>query len=240
MKHIRLTAVLLLVAACGSPAGKVPQPQVLDLSAWVLSIPTVPPQEIRQPQLDSYRSEFFQNNFKDGRGAVRFTVPPDGGVQIGANFPRTEMYEKKVWSSTEGRHVLEMTQEIAAVPDDYPVVVGFQIHDPFGDILMLELDRKVGKSLLHLKTRDPAIPGSGVWNAATLETDYKLGTIYTLRVTAEKGLISVDYNGKRALDFPLVKDEMYFKAGAYLQKTPSPGNGVGVTNIYSLKTQHDG
>lgn len=235
MKRLLLAAVVLLTACSQAQA-----PQVVDLSSWVLSIPTKPTQEIGQPQLGGYRSEFFQNNFKDGRGNVQFTVPQDGGVQQGAEFPRTEMFERVVWSSTKGRHVLEMTQEITTTPYDYPVVVGFQIHDAYGDIVMLELDKKLGKNFLHLKTRDPAIPGSGVWDAATLDDDYKLGTIYTLRVTAENGHIVVDYNNERVLDFPLVKDGMYFKAGAYLQAKPTPGKGVGVTNIYSLETHHDG
>ena len=229
-----------LLAGCVSPAhphvdpiagAKVPG-QILDLNGWTLTTPLFSNEsgalEIRQPTLNSYRSNFLRAT-PDG-GAVTFVTPVNGAVLDGAEFPRTELRQAKsdgsaaTWSATRGMNVLAVRVSVDAVPSTgkQTQVVG-QVHSVGPYILLIQLDG----SLLYVKAGDK--------NIATLESNYRLGTPFTYQFFVTGGVITVYYNGKRAVTWNTDCQRCYFKTGSYLQIPPNMSREYGQTTIYALQ-----
>jgi len=221
----------------GPPAITGPSPvppppgQVLDLSVWKISIPTVPePTQITMPRLAAYSDPSFQVV-----SAVQFTAPVDGGVQVGAKYPRSELREMNSdgtpaqWSTTMGRHCMEVVQRISHLPMVKSELVAGQIHDANEYVVLILLKR----AELSVKYQGATI---GLLDAA-----YVLGTVFTLRIEATGGFIDVFYNGEQKAHQADVRQGCYFKAGCYpqsnLSKGGSPGD-YGQVEIIRLTIDH--
>lgn len=237
-KLAAIATAAILTASCstpipvppGNPGAKLPS-QVLNLHGWTLttSLPdkTTGALEIYPKPLQDYVTEFFYLN--DAKNAVVFKTPSDGAVQLNAECPRNELREVKAsgataaWSTRDGTHKLEAKLAIDAVPDSEMIVVG-QVHALGPYVLIIQYTRGV----LYVKAGDK--------NIATLDDDYKLGTVFDYRIEATDGLISVFYNGELAATYPSECTQCFFKAGSYLQVPPIPGDkSYGQVSIYELK-----
>jgi alpha-tubulin suppressor-like RCC1 family protein len=234
----------------GTPAGTGYPGSVLNLKPWKLTTPVdgsdadVYADEVKQPTLDTYRNVgFFHTNTSNS--AVVFRAPVGGAKTPGSVFARSEMRNMYPYDGvkavnynwTSGTHVLTMNEAFTHLPAKVPKVVGMQIHDPDHEVLEIVLN---GSNLYAYVRRTDGT----AWNA-TLDSAYKLGTRFNLKVTANSSGIFVDYNGVRKGSFtgrvPGGSIYWFFKAGCYLQTNTSKGdapNDFGETIIYSLTTTH--
>ena len=191
--------------------------QVLDLSVWKISIPTAPdPTQIIMPQLAAYSDSSFKVV-----SAVQFTAPVDGGVQVGAKYPRSELREMNSdgssaqWSTTLGRHSMEVVQRITHLPVVKSELVAGQSHDANEYVV-----------LILLKDAELSVKYQGA-TIAVLDASYLLGTVFTLRIESARGFIDVFYNNKRKAHQADIRQGCYFKAGCYTQSNLSKGDSAG-------------
>lgn len=249
---LRWTAVgtlLIGVMAAGTSASAAPLPsQILDLRNWKLTIPADGPDagttadEIEQPALASYQSQFLRANAAGS--AVVFTAPVGGATTGGSQFPRSELREmsgsdEAEWSAHDGfRHVMTLRTAINHAPANQPNIVAAQIHDVGGtqpgqksdDIVEIKLE---GNHLF--------IESEGI-NRATLTNSYVWGTPFTAVIAADIGGVDVDFNGERKLsDFwpESTYGAWYFKAGVYTQSSsPADAGDYGEAEISYLTVEH--
>lgn len=209
---------------------------VLDLENWVLTLPVGSPGDpdsIDQPELLTYRSEWFDLT-PDGTGVV-FRAPAGGVTTENSKYPRSELREmsgeeKAAWSNTEGTHVLESRQAITEVPPVKPEVSATQIHDGGDDVMQIRLE---GSTLV-------AQYADGE-EQIVIDPDYQLGTPYDLRIVAADGRITVFYDGEQAAVIERSGSDWYWKVGAYTQSNPERGDApdaLGEVVVYSLSIEH--
>jgi poly(beta-D-mannuronate) lyase len=219
-------------AAAGYPAN------VLNLTNWKLTLPIGSkgdPQEITQPRLNQFAlSPYFRVNAQ--KNGVVFQAPAGGVTTENSSYPRSELREMTAggsreasWSDTSGTHVMTIRQAITHLPSAKPEVVAGQIHDDDGYVILIRLEG----SRLFVEGDDE--------NVGTLDSNYRLGTIFTVRVVAAGGHIKVFYNGAQKVDYARSGSQYYFKAGCYTQSNPSKGDSpsaYGQVIIYSLSVSH--
>lgn len=213
---------------------------VLDLVNWKLTLPTAStpdgPDEIEQPELATYSDDRFFRVGPDDSGVV-FTAPTDGATTSGSDYPRTELREmtaggsrKASWSNESGEHVMTVTQAITEVPPEKPDVVAGQIHDAKDDVVMVRLE---GKRLF--------VEGGEGKELGDLDSDYVLGTTFTVRIAATPAGIKITYNDTKSVDFDKVGSGYYFKAGCYTQanrSTDAEPGAQGEVVIEDLSVSH--
>jgi hypothetical protein len=249
-------AVALLVAtvgaACSGPSasgtgpasgtgssGQVPPSRLLSLSNWKLEIPVASggsdqPEEVNWPALGTYHSQFFHVN-KAGSGTV-FWANVGGAIIPGSMFARTELREladngtrQASWSNVGTTNIMTIREAITHLPAVRPAIVAGQIHDANTYVALIRLDG----TRLWVKENNKS--------AGTLDPDYRLGAIFTVKLAAADDRILVYYNGALKVDFTQVCSRCYFKAGAYLQSNISYGDNpdaYGEVVIYSLDVSH--
>lgn len=220
------------------PATTVYPANVLNLTNWKLTLPIGSPgdpREIKQPQLSQFiLSPYFRVNAQ--KNGVVFQAPVGGVTTKNSNYPRSELREmtgggsrEASWSDTSGTHVMTIRQAITHLPSSKPEVVAGQIHDDEGYVILIRLE---GSKLF--------VEGNGN-NVGTLDSNYHLGAIFTVRVVAAGGHIKVFYNGAQKADYARSGSQYYFKAGCYTQSNPSKGDSpsaYGQVVIYSLGVSH--
>jgi poly(beta-D-mannuronate) lyase len=210
-----------------------PPASLLDLTHWKITLPIADADgdalEIRQPQLASYADEFFHRS----GGGVAFTAPVTGATTSGSSYPRSELREmtdggsrNASWSSTSGRHVMEITQMITQTPVAKPHVVAGQIHDAGDDVVMVRLE---GRELFVEAGGD---------RVALLDGGYVVGTSFTVRIEAGDGNIRVAYNGAEKVVHPFAGDGLYFKAGVYTQSNATKGEPPGAAGQVIITALH--
>lgn len=250
MRYTAAVAVGVLVAtagvACSSPlvadtgsASQVPPSRALNLSNWKLEIPVASggsdqPEEVTWPALGAYHSQFFHAN--RAGNAVVFWANVGGAIIPGSMFARTELREladdgarQASWSNVGLTNTMTIREAITHLPTVRPAIVAGQIHDADTYLALIRLDG----TRLWVKVNNKS--------AGTLDPDYRLGTIFTVRLAATDDRILVYYNGVLKVDFPQVCRGCYFKAGAYLQSNISYGDNpdaYGEVVIYSLEVTH--
>lgn len=219
-----------------APAAEFPA-ELLDLSDWSLTLPTGEegsPDEVRQPELATYRDTWFRVD--DTGTGVAFTANAGGATTENSGYPRSELRERTgeeraAWSNTEGVHVLSVRQAVTALPTAKPDVVTAQIHDGDDDVVEIRLE---GARLLAEYD-----DGDG---SVEIDPDYRLGTPYDLEIVAADGRVLVSYNGVQAADLPLSGDGWYFKVGSYVQSNPDRGeapDAVGTVVVTGLRVSHE-
>lgn len=224
----------------GQVAGD-PPGSVLDLKNWKLTLPigaVGKPTEVKQPEVNRYSAAafFFLDSARKG---VVFRAPVNGVTTKNSKYPRTELREmsnggreKAAWSTTEGKHTLITTQTITHLPVAKPHVVSAQIHDENDDVVMIRLERE------HL-----FVEGGGN-ELGSLDTNYQLGTPFTVKLEASAGRIRVYFNdmNKPRVDVERAATGCYFKAGVYTQSNREKGddaNAYGEVVISRLEVHHD-
>jgi hypothetical protein len=223
----------------GPPLGGPDPSRILSLNNWKLQIPVATkgldqPGEVKWPQLQRYESQFFHLNPADN--GVVFWVNAGGAIIPGSIFPRTELREmtdggsrQASWSDTNGTHTMTIREAITHLPAAHPAIVAGQIHDAENYLALIRLD------------------GTRLWvkadnkSAGVLDENYRLGTVFTVKLVATGGHILVYYNGALKVNFAQTSETCYFKAGAYLQSNTGYGDSpdaYGEVVIYALQASY--
>jgi hypothetical protein len=209
---------------------------VIDLKNWYLTLPSGSsgdPDTVQQPKLASYTSRFFRLN--DTRDGVAFTAPAGGTTTENSHYPRAELREmngsaKAAWSNSRGTHTMTTRQAITALPTAKPEIVSAQIHGGDDDVMQVRLEG----SRLVVQYDDGK-------SEIVMDGNYKLGTVFDVKVVATGGRVLVSYNGVQKAEIKQSGSGWYFKSGSYLQSNTSKGDkpsAVGTVVIYSLKVTH--
>jgi hypothetical protein len=208
---------------------------VLNLTDWKLQIPVASNQpgqveEVIWPRLRTYSSWYFQVNGA-GTGAV-FRATAGGATTPGTVFARTELRQmtgadlkQAAWSSANSTWSMTIREAITHLPPVHPAMVAGQIHGMGTHyVALVRLDRH----LLWVKTET----GSG----GSLDENYQLGTIFTIKFVASDDVIRIYYNGALKVELHEQCIGCYFKAGAYLQSNTNwdAPNAYGEVVIYDL------
>jgi hypothetical protein len=157
------------------------------------------------------------------------------------------------WSNQSGTHTMKITQKVTHLPPRVPRVVVGQIHDPRDEVVMIRVD---GTNIIaEASYPDPAFE-DGRKERKPLASGYKLGTYFTIRITAAPSGVVVYYNegrsGEKSAWFPgrvarnaspdkTSGDGWYFKAGHYLQSNTAKGESsseFGEAVLSSLTISH--
>jgi poly(beta-D-mannuronate) lyase len=213
--------------------------QVLDLTNWKLTLPLDTaqrgsPDEYEQPELKTLvQAPYFDVDV--ATQAVVFLAPVGAPTTEHSKYPRAELREMQAgkeasWSNTSGRHELTITQAVIHLPAVKPHVVAGQIHDDKDDIVTVRLEEH---HLFVERNGDELV---------TLESQYELGTVFTIRFVAFDGHIEVYYNGELKADIAKKFSGGYFKAGCYTQSNESRGDkpdAYGAVLIYDVAIKHE-
>lgn len=233
-----ILTTLSVIASCRSRRPPITPASIITLTNWKLQLPTASPgsstpSEVRQPELGWYSSSYFHARGTDG---VAFQVMAGGVRTEGANYARTELREMTdggsqpaSWSTSSGRHVMTIRQAVTVLPPVHPAMVVGQVHGTSHYLVLIRLDGQ----RLYVKANDQ--------NQGDLDTNYLLGTPFTVRIEASQSHILVWYNGQLKVDLTVTEDTCYFKAGAYLQTNPERGErseAVGEVVVSDLKVEH--
>ncbi|MGW8184625.1 MAG: polysaccharide lyase family 7 protein [Candidatus Moraniibacteriota bacterium] len=226
-----------------------PPSQLLDLSNWKLNLPLISiddeekPLEIRQPELATYQMGPWFKSTPDKKGIV-FRAPVNAPTTSNSNYPRSELREMTAdgkdeffWPSDKGTHTLFLEQAITATPKNKKDVVAGQIHGDDDDLIVIRLEDQ--KLLLS----------RGKSTLATLDENYTLGKIFTIKFVAQNGKIATYYNDSLPPVHTLEKKvkQAYFKVGVYTQSNCETeelselcsANNYGEVIIYQLKVSHE-
>ncbi len=161
----------------------------------------------------------------------------DGVTSKNSEYPRSELREMKrdgkseaSWGTADGKiHSILVVQAITQTPAVKKHVVCAQIHDAKDDVMMVRLE---GKKLFIERNKSGDI---------TLDHNYKLGTMFKLKIQAGAGRIKVWYNGSLKMDWELSRTGCYFRVGCYTQSNTKKGDrpdSYGEVVIYKLQVTH--
>jgi len=219
--------------------------QVFDLNNWKLTLPVNTehngnPDEIKQPELTTYKdSWFFLNKAKN---AVVFRANAGGETTSGSNYPRSELREmtnngtkSASWSSAVGTHTLFIDQRITHLPDVRKHIVVGQIHDAERYVIFFRLEDK--KLLVSVNG------GAKI----TLDPTYVLGTRFTVMFKVSDNKTQCYYNGALKHTYEGSFEGAYFKAGAYVQSSCKGNKKVegescdtyGEVEVFEAWVKHD-
>lgn len=203
--------------AADSVANKRYPSDILHLKNWKLTLPVDTehngsPDEIKQPELESYTSQFFSLNAR--KDAVVFKAFTGGETTKGSNYPRSELREMSAdgrqpasWSSVSGRHILYIDQKVTHLPDVRKHIVIGQIHDASRYTIFFRLE---GSKLLISVNKGEKI---------VLDANYVLGTRFSVMFDVADGQTKCFYNGKLVYLHKEKFEGAYFKVGAYVQSS---------------------
>jgi hypothetical protein len=229
-----------------SPSNKVGEKQselpsqVLDLTNWKLTLPVNTnhagdPDEIAQPELATFSDSqhFYVNATND---AVVFRAEAGGITTKGSSYPRSELREmtndgksEASWSTDSGTSTMIVREAVTHLPDQKPQVVTAQIHNQTDDVIMIRLESN--KLFVEQNGKD----------AGDLDTNYKLGEIYTVKIVVQSNIAHIYYNNQLKVSVTVSGDQNYFKAGCYTQSNTSKGDkpdAYGEVLIYDLSVSH--
>ena len=235
-------SVLLLVAMRSSIVAAELPSQVLDLSNWKLTLPENTshpgnPDERSGKELLRFQDLRYFRVTAKGQG-VLFRAPCAGATTKGSQYPRCELREMKPggekkanWGTADGqRHTMSTSLAILQTPAVKKHVVCAQIHDAEDDLMMVRLE---GKKLFVERNDLPAV---------RLDSNYKLGTRFSLKIDAAKGHVKLWYNEQLKMDWVVSRQGCYFKAGCYTQSNIKKGDlatATGEVIIYRLQVAHE-
>lgn len=234
-------------AARGGGALRAPAPpgQNFDLTNWKLQLPVAGKgggvEEISQPQLRSYTSEYFQTD--PATGGIAFWAPINGATTSGSNYPRSELRENIDFGFNSGTHVLNATVTVTQLPPGSKSITIGQLHaDGLSGScsIIVELEYTDGDVVSHLRgapsgstckgssvTVGKAVPlGSPIHYSITLSGD----TVYVATQSGAAPAYSYSW-GKKSTS-------MYFKAGDYVQQSGSSSTEGGRVILTALSTTH--
>lgn len=219
------------------------------LSRWHLTLPTsaarqaFPADQIDQPELATYSSEWFKLN--EAKTAVLFITNVGGATtSAGTAFARTELREhdergeKSAWDCTNAVRSMTIRQRILKSPRHKAEMSVGQIHDAKSD--NLEIFYKgpgtAANGLTDTGRMFAKFNGESLAASPLLDDSYRLGDMMQLKVSTRAGVVTVDYRNERSgkvstASAPLkgATGGCFFKAGNYPQACTKV-NVYGVTN----------
>jgi len=227
---------------------------VLDLTSWNLSIPTDPaPTTIGTARLNNgYSSQYFRRH---DDGSVTFWVPVNGSHTADARYPRSELRETQAdgtlsnWYHASADSYLSAVLRVEQVPSKNKIVIA-QIHskdepgsdnDPLAK-LQYHYRRGVGRLELLLRKRPGDAEVQNILLAENIQLDERFG--YDLRITPSGKLgVSVASSQDQGAFYQQLsgywgKQQLYFKAGAYIQDNYGPKTEGGRVTFYWLNSVH--
>ncbi|NNJ25940.1 polysaccharide lyase family 7 protein [Alienimonas chondri] len=235
-----LTLLGCLLVSAGAEEAPAPGER-LDLSHWYLTLPVDTarpgkPDEIEQPELATFVDPRFFYVSQTPAG-VAFRAPCGGDTTKSSGFPRCELRELNAetgkdacWGTDDGgRHTMVATLAVTALPPVKQHVVCAQIHDKEDDICMIRLEGQK----LFVERND--------LGDVRLDSDYALGTPFTVKIEAAGGAVRVWYDDELKLTWKTKAKGCYFKAGCYTQSNVSKGDAAdsyGEVVISALKVTH--
>jgi hypothetical protein len=233
---------LLLSLACASASAVSPPGQLFDLTSFALQLPVSDGgggvQQIKQPALATYTSEYFYTNASSG--AMTFWCPENGAHTSGSSYPRSEL--RQVPDFTLGRKAqMNVSMSVDKLPTGGSIPVG-QIH--FDGIsghcsIVIELEYSSGSLVAHL--RDSACKSL----SKTVGSGYSLGEVFSyslivdgldVQATSDSGTMApyaYDWVIK-GCGQPAGKCPLYFKVGDYVQTASSSSVNGGIVSVHSL------
>jgi len=237
----RIWWIMLLMSISKSTVAAELPSQRLDLSCWKLTLPENTdrpgkPDEITGKELGKFQHPRYFRVAATNR-SVLFRAPCDGVTTRGSKYPRCELREMKPggrdeanWGTADGkRHTLVASLAILETPVVKKHVVCAQVHHPDDDLLMVRLE---GKKLFVERNDLPGV---------RLDSNYKLGTRFSIKIEAEGGHVKVWYNDQLKMDWVVSQQGCYFKAGCYTQSNTTKGDlptAGGEVAIYRLVVFH--
>jgi hypothetical protein len=226
--------------AAATDDGPPPSPgTILNLSEWKLQLPVKADrpgqvEEVLWPALRTYSSWYFQLN--SARNGVVFRATAGGATTPGTVFARSELRQmtddgtrQAAWSSAGSTWSMTIREAITQLPPVHPAIVAGQIHG-------------IGTNFVALVRLD----GHRLWvktetgSAGTLDENYQLGTVITIKFVASGDAIRIYYDGALKAELREQCTGCYFKAGAYLQSntTWDAPDAYGEVIIYALSVSH--
>lgn len=224
----------------------------LNLTNWKLTLPTgsgTNAPQITQPQLKTYINSPYFVPSSDCTSIV-FQAPTSGSTTGGSSYPRSELREmtnsgasEAKWSNQQGTHTMESTHAILALPQGKKEIVVAQVHNTSFDAVVIRLNTKRLFIKMDGNTSGP--------NTFDLDTNYTLGTTFSIKFVARGGKVEVYYNNSAAPVFTYTRNlsTAFFKAGAYIQSNCSTEsakgyqcgeNNYGKAALYKLIVTHTG
>lgn len=229
--------------AVGSPAAGLSSKrypsQVLGLANWKITLPVAKPgsgvaMEITQPALGSYENNLY---FYASGNTVVLRANAGGATTSGSGYPRSELREmygggahEASWSTTIGTSTMVVNQAVTHLPVVKPEVITAQVHDSNDDVIVVKL---TGPHHLYAEHNSTKL--------GDLDTNYNLGSFFTVSIIAAGGHIIILYNGIQKVDYPIASSGDYFKAGCYTQSNVSKGDAADAyaeVQIRSLSFTH--
>lgn len=245
----RCFCLIIFLFCLNLRAQKLPS-DVLNLEPWKITLPYVAkdaqkpkPLEVSQPHLKSFNCPKCFHVNKSG-DAVVFRAHCTSVSTKKSSYPRSELREmsglkdgagkaktKASWGTNDGKsHTMQINQAITALPPVKSHVVSAQIHDAKDDLLMVRLE---GNKLFVERNKIGDV---------MLDSNYKLGTRFDLKITASAKHVKVFYNGELKMDWEVDAKGCYFKAGCYAQSNEVKGDkpeSFGEVEIYKLVLVHE-
>jgi hypothetical protein len=138
--------------------------------------------------------------------------------------------DKASWDGRKGKHTMEIVEAITETPKAKPDVIAGQIHGTTDDLMQI-----------HLSGQNLRVKYADGQKFVDLDPNYKLGTMFNVKIESAGGRVKVWYNGQQKADLPISSATSYFKAGAYVNSNPSKGDksGEGQVVIKSLAVRHE-
>ncbi|WP_086828790.1 polysaccharide lyase family 7 protein [Allokutzneria sp. NRRL B-24872] len=226
--------------AAADPSCKHPG-DVLDLKNWKQTLPTgsaEKPKEVKQPALATFSADPWFVPTPDCAG-VQFRAAVNGVTTSGSGYPRSELREmtsngkdNASWSSSSGKHVLEVEAAVTRLPNGKPHVVAAQIHDGSDDVSVFRVE---GNKVYVTKGDDT--------HFHLVTSSYELGRKFVARFEVSGGRIKAFFDGKLAVEIPKKFSGGYFKTGAYVQancsnSSPCSGANHGEVRVFRVGVAH--
>ncbi len=228
-----------------------PPATAFDLRHWKLTLPTGVARggdsdatEVSTAQLvGGFKDPHF---YFDADGAMVFWCPVNGVTTEGTEYPRSELREMlepndpAVNWTAKGTHVLTARCRVLEVPSDPKVVIG-QIHSYSGKAKPL-VKLQFYKGRIEALVKSSPTKGKDiklVWPKVGLDRDIN----YTIKL--ENGVLSITVNGKTQTqniaknDPEWMKQNFYFKAGAYVQDNQGPATEGARISFSRLTVNHE-
>ncbi|WP_394836687.1 polysaccharide lyase family 7 protein [Pendulispora rubella] len=220
-----------------------------DLSVWDLQEPvgspghptTIKSSQLRGP--NGFQDKYFYTDSSDG--SMTFWDPENGVTTPNSHYSRSELREMNSngsaanWNPLSGNHTLSATVKVSKVPSN--VCVG-QIHlgtgTPASTKPLVELYYHSNGDIVVGIERSP----SGGQDTHTIG-HVSLGTKWSYVIGLSGHSISITINGGSAKKYTMAssfdKENMYFKAGNYIQSSGSSSTVGSLVHFYALRVNHN-
>ena len=155
-----MTVLLALLSVAGAAAASLraqaPPGETFDLTNWKLQLPVAAAgggvEEVSQPALRTYSSEYFQTDAKTG--GIAFWAPVNGAHTGGSKYPRSELRENIDFGFNSGTHALNATVIVTELPPGSKSITIGQLHaDGLSGScsIIVELEYTAGEVVSHLR-----------------------------------------------------------------------------------------